>query len=81
MGEIERHDAEIFYMDEWLRNHGRSVPMTRNGVILDWEHTSQTFSHDEVQYLTDTGLDLRTFTFAETEAMDSAPPLNWPWHK
>lgn len=72
---------EPIYMDEWLRNHGRSIPMSNNGTVLHWDRTPQAFDDDEVQKLTDKGIHLRTFTPAEIEAMDNVGPPNWPWSK
>lgn len=69
------------YMDEWLRKHGRSVPMSDNGVVLHWEHTQQVLDDDEVQRLTDEGIHLRTFTEAEKNAMDNYVTPHWPWNK
>lgn len=83
-------DADIIYMDEWLRGHGRSVPMAVDGVALQWRHTPQIFTQAELVSMFDKGLvSHRTFTADEIKALDSIsqsaldsiPQLNWPWHK
>lgn len=56
----------VIYMDDWLRTHGRSVPMSQNGVQLNWLHTDQAFDADEMK--------------AMDAAMSNAT-IDWPWNK
>ena len=65
-------DNNVTYMDDWLRTHGRSVPMSRNGVQLNWSHTDQAFDAEEIKAWFDKGIvETRTFTQAEMEAMEA----------
>jgi hypothetical protein len=71
---------EIVYMDEWLRGHGRSVPMARNGVSLQWQHTHPLFDEVEIKSMYAAGIvEHRTFTAQEKAALDAYTSPQWPY--
>jgi len=71
---------EPIYMDDWLRNHGRSVPVAVDGVALEWEHTPQVFTPEELKSMFAEGIvEHRTFTKREKDALDSYISPQWPF--